>query len=61
MLSTAHPAKFPEVVEPVLGRPVPIPEALAARLALPATAVRIPPVIDALAPALAAPASRGGR
>ena len=57
VLSTAHPAKFPEVVEPVLGRPVPIPEALAARLALPAAAVRIPPVLDALAQALAAPAS----
>jgi len=29
-LSTAHPAKFAEVVEPVIGRPVPMPDSLAA-------------------------------
>ena len=32
-LSTAHPAKFREVVEPVIGKPVPLPDALAATLA----------------------------
>ncbi|HUH11729.1 MAG TPA: threonine synthase [Longimicrobiales bacterium] len=32
-LATAHPAKFPEVVEPVIGRPLEVPEALAACLA----------------------------
>lgn len=34
--ATAHPAKFPEVVEPLLGRAVPPPPALAAALAAPA-------------------------
>ncbi|MCG8455428.1 MAG: threonine synthase [Holophagales bacterium] len=29
ILGTAHPAKFGEVVEPVIGRPIPLPEALA--------------------------------
>lgn len=32
VLSTAHPAKFPDVVEKATGEPVPVPEALAARL-----------------------------
>lgn len=60
VLSTAHPAKFPEVVEPVLGRPVPVPPALASRLALPVRAVRIPPQLDALATAIAASAPDAG-
>ena len=29
LVGTAHPAKFAEVVEPVVGTPLPIPEALA--------------------------------
>lgn len=53
VLSTAHPAKFPEVVEPVLGRAVPVPPALAERLSLPVVATRIPPRLDALTAALA--------
>ena len=32
-LATAHPAKFREVVEPVIGKPVPLPDALAETLA----------------------------
>ena len=52
VLSPAHPAKFPEVVEPVLGRAVPIPQVLAERLALPVVATRIAPRLDALAVAL---------
>lgn len=52
VLSTAHPAKFPEVVEPTLQRAVPVPPALAARLALPVVATRIPPRLDALASAI---------
>ncbi len=32
-LATAHPAKFREVVEPVIGKPVPMPDALAATMA----------------------------
>lgn len=53
VLSTAHPAKFPEVVEPVLGRAVAVPPALADRLSLPVVATRIPPRLDALSRALA--------
>jgi threonine synthase len=36
--ATAHPAKFDTVVEPLIGRPVPVPEALAAMLGREATA-----------------------
>jgi threonine synthase len=28
LVATAHPAKFREIVEPLIGRPVPIPESL---------------------------------
>jgi threonine synthase len=42
-LATAHPAKFREVVEPVIGREVPIPERLAAVL-------RREPVVERIAP-----------
>ncbi|PZO07069.1 MAG: threonine synthase [Lysobacteraceae bacterium] len=38
IVGTAHPAKFPEVVEPLVGGPVPLPEALAAMLARPSHA-----------------------
>jgi threonine synthase len=34
-LATAHPAKFREVVEPVIGRPVPLPPALQEALGRP--------------------------
>jgi threonine synthase len=54
VLGTAHPAKFPEVVEPVLGQAVALPPALAARLALDVLAVRIPPQLEALTSVLAA-------
>ncbi len=35
VLATAHPAKFGEIVEPLIGRPVELPPALAERLGLP--------------------------
>ena len=54
VLGTAHPAKFPEVVEPTLGQAVALPPALAARLALDVRAVRIPPQLEALTRVLAA-------
>ena len=38
IVATAHPAKFPEVVEPLLDGPVPVPPALAAMLARPSDA-----------------------
>lgn len=48
-LSTAHPAKFREAVEPVLGRPVPLPLALEEAMGRPRQVVRIPPEDAALA------------
>jgi threonine synthase len=47
-LGTAHPAKFREVVEPVIGSPVPIPPALADALARPRLSTRISPTTQAL-------------
>jgi threonine synthase len=38
LVATAHPAKFPEVVEPLVGAAVPLPAALAAMLARPSQA-----------------------
>lgn len=46
--ATAHPAKFPEVVEPLVG-PVPAPPALAAAWAAEARHVALPPTDEALA------------
>jgi threonine synthase len=40
-LATAHPAKFREVVEPVIGQDVPLPQALAEALARPRTVQRL--------------------
>jgi threonine synthase len=57
LVSTAHPAKFGEAVEPVIGRKIPLPEALAAGLARESGAERIGPDPAALARILeAAPA-----
>ena len=38
VVATAHPAKFPDVVEPLIGAEVPLPAALAAMLAKPSHA-----------------------
>lgn len=48
-LSTAHPAKFRDVVEPVIGRPVPLPDALAATLTRSKSIQRISPQLGELA------------
>ena len=53
VLATAHPAKFREVVEPALGRDVPLPASLAERLALPRLAVPAAPALSALSAVLA--------
>ena len=53
VLATAHPAKFREVVEPALGRPVPLPASLAERLALTPQVVAAAPTLRALATVLA--------
>jgi threonine synthase len=47
-LATAHPGKFREVVEPAIGRDVPLPAPLAALLELPRKFTRIPPTAGAL-------------
>jgi threonine synthase len=51
-LSTAHPAKFGDVVEPIIGRPVPIPAPLAEAMRRPRQVTRIEPRLAALAPLL---------
>jgi len=48
-LSTAHPAKFREVVEPAIGQAVPLPGPLAAALARPRLVERISPALEQLA------------
>jgi threonine synthase len=47
-LATAHPAKFAEVVEPIIGERISIPEPLAGALAAPRSSVRLAPTLDAL-------------
>ena len=48
-LATAHPAKFPEVVQPVIKKDVPLPDALAETLARKKDVQRISPQLSALA------------
>ena len=48
MVSTAHPAKFPEVVEPLIGAGVPLPPALEAMLERPSHAQPLADDADAL-------------
>ena len=48
LASTAHPAKFNDIVEPLIGRSVPVPPALAALLALPAQEKEIEPSLSVL-------------
>jgi threonine synthase len=52
LVATAHPAKFDDIVEPLIGAPVPVPEALAALLALPARQVEVGPRLEDLRAAL---------
>ena len=54
VVSTAHPAKFQSVVEPVLGRPVEVPESLARLRDRPVRVTRIPADLAALRDALPA-------
>jgi threonine synthase len=48
-VATAHPAKFPETVEPLLGRRVEPPPALAALLGRPTRMTRIAAEVGVLA------------
>ena len=52
IVSTAHPAKFNDVVEPLLGTTVKVPDSLARLLNLPARCADIPPTLAALAEAI---------
>ena len=52
LVSTAHPAKFPETVEPLIGREIPVPPALARLLTLPRQALEVPATLEALASVL---------
>jgi threonine synthase len=52
LVATAHPAKFNEIVEPIIGRSVSVPESLARLLSLPQHRVDLPPTLAALAAAL---------
>lgn len=51
--ATAHPAKFDSIVEPLIGRKVPVPPALAELLARPSHAEPLAPTLEALGAALA--------
>jgi threonine synthase len=48
LLATAHPAKFSEIVEPIIGRPVTKPEGLALALGRPRHIIRIDAAVDAV-------------
>jgi threonine synthase len=47
--ATAHPAKFETIVEPIIGRAVEVPSALADLLERPTSAIALEPRLDALA------------
>ena len=53
LVATAHPAKFREIVEPLVGRPVPVPESLERLFRRPAHFTEIDATLDALRAALA--------
>ena len=48
LVSTAHPAKFREIVEPLIGREVPVPETLARLFARPTQYIEIDGTLTAL-------------
>jgi threonine synthase len=52
IVSTAHAAKFREIVEPLIDRPVPIPPSLAELYARPTECTELDPTLDALRGAL---------
>ncbi len=52
VVATAHPAKFNEIVEPMIGKPVTVPESLDRLLHLPHHAVDLPPTLEAVSAAL---------
>jgi threonine synthase len=59
VVSTAHPAKFSEIVEPLIGRQVPVPETLAKLFARPTEFAEIEPDLPALRAALVGAPGKG--
>jgi threonine synthase len=53
VVATASPAKFPEIVEPLIGESVPVPPALADLLGRPTHVESLEPTLEALRAALA--------
>jgi threonine synthase len=52
LVATAHPAKFNDIVEPIIGKPVAVPESLARLLSLTPHRIDMPPTLEALAAVL---------
>lgn len=52
IVATAHPAKFNDIVEPIIKRPVAVPDSLAQLFALPRHCIDLPPTLAALAATL---------
>jgi threonine synthase len=52
VVATAHPAKFEQIVEPLIGKPIEVPDALAELLARPSNATALPAEYTALTAAL---------
>jgi threonine synthase len=52
LVATAHPAKFNDIVEPIVGKPVAVPESLARLLSLTPHCIDMPPTLEALAAVL---------
>jgi threonine synthase len=53
IVATAHPAKFPEIVEPLIGRAVEVPDTLRELLSRPSHCIEVEPSLPALRAALA--------
>jgi threonine synthase len=52
VVATAHPAKFNEIVEPLLGKSIEVPASLGRLLSLPSVLLDVPPTLEALAAAI---------
>jgi len=52
LVSTAHPAKFREIVEPLIGEPIAMPESLAKLFERPVSCANLEPELRALSGAL---------
>ena len=53
LVATAHPAKFREIVEPLIGRSIEVPENLRRLFELPSRFTQIPATLAALRGAIA--------